>query len=601
MIYQDRRTHLVKPAGETRLPRHHAFLDVETRSERTDYGYREVWRLACCAFMDGDARRGWKEPAYRDFARPFELWTDINWMVPDRGRLVVWCHNLSFDLRASKALAYLPALGFKVAGISLERTATWARFTRGESSILFCDLHSWLPATLREIAKDVKVPLPRKPKRDASDEVWAATCRADVRVLVAAARQILEWLEDEDLGSFRPTGAGQIHGTWRRQFLSCSPLVHDQVEALEAERRAMWTGRCEAWRHGELAAGPYVEFDLPLAYPRIALDCDVPRRLVGRQIQPSLEQLQQLATRLRVLADVSFTTDVECAPAADGEYIRWPVGQIRSWLWDPEISLVLRHATSIEVHSAYLYEPGPVLADAARWIIANVEDPCDIRTPLQRRLSKHWARALIGRVALRYRQWEDWAEIGDEDLGLGLIEDRDTGVVTDLLHVGGQLQTLSELLEADESLPQITGWIMSECRRRLWDLMTDAGLGHVVYLDTDSVIVDQAGAAGLQQRIARDGAWGLRVKATYDRLDVRGPRMLILDDDPRIAGIPKRAVMDAQGDFHAQLFLGLREAVLRRSADVVETLSRSYKLRAGDRRRAHALDGRTRPNTQEVP
>lgn len=600
MIEQDRRTHLLKPGGGTRIPRHHAFLDVETRAERAGPVFRESWRLACATRVTGDPRRGWTKHPIVSYRRPYELLADVLAWTPNRGRLIVWCHNLSFDLRASQLIELLPAAGFTLEQINLDGQASWARFRDHDRTVMFCDLASWLPAPLHQIGRDLGMTQHGTPRRDAPEGVWARRCAQDVRILTAAVMSLIGWVEDQDLGSLRPTGAGQAYAAWRKNHLTHPPLVHDVAPVLEAERRAMWTGRCEAWRHGQLTAGPWTEFDLPVCYPTIAADSEVPCKLRGTIAQPTVSRTVDLTGRYRVLADVEMDLDLEVCPAWAGDHIHWPIGHVRSWLWDPELLLALRYARDAVVHEAVIYEPAPALKSAADWILGQLTDPASGATALQRRALKHWARALIGRVALRYRQWDDFAAVDGSGLSLGLIQDGVGGPVSDMMQVGGTLRVLSGMVEADESLPQITGWIMAEARRRLWRLIEVAGAGNVAYMDTDSVIVDARGAQRLLDHLRTDPLWGLRRKATYRRLEIRGPRMLVLDDTPRIAGIPKTAVPDGHGGYHAEIFLGLREAVLRGAAGTVEVMPRTFTLSAPDRRRTHVPGGRTIPNTQEV-
>lgn len=596
-VLVERIAHYLREAGATKLPRYHTVLDVEARTELRNGAWQQHWRLACAEHFHGHVNRAWTEPVAVTYSQPFELWADIHSRMRADRRHIVWCHNLAYDLRVSGALSYLPNMGYELDGIALDHTAGWCKFTLGTASLMFVDTMSWLPAPLFKVAEDLGIdPVPR-PDNDAPDEAHIARCQSDVRVTRLAVLQLLELLDGYDLGPWKPTGAGQSHSAWRRRFMTHRCLVHDQLEVLSAERAGAWTGRCEAWRHGWLDDGPYTELDLDLAYCQIAADSNLPSVLVGHAHSNQPAKLLSLADDYAVLAKVRIRTDVECVPAMHDEHILWPVGEFETTLWDPELRIAIEAGADVMVTEAHLYRRAPVLRAASEWIIDALGRGRDGFHPVQLRLLKHWARALVGRCALRYRAWELWGEADTEDVSLGMIHDWDTGNVSEMMQVGKQLRVLSEQQESPESLPQIPGWIMAECRRRLWTLMQVAGLPHVVYVDTDCLIVDDLGAKRLERWAAEGNGWPMHVKGIYRQLDIHGPRMLELDGQRRMSGVPLQARLDENGRLAGEVFLSLRESLLRHQVDTVEVLRRTYDPAGLDRRRLHIDGGRTAPIT----
>lgn len=591
----DRQAHYLRPAGSTRIPRQHLALDVEARTGMVNGLWQQSWRLACGDYFTGHVERGWKLGDQKTWHKPLDLWVDVNSRVGKDRRLVVWCHNLAYDMRVSGALNYLPAFGFELEGIALEHVAGWARFTRGTSTVLMVDLASWLPAPLSKVAQDLGTRQPPRPGDDASTELHEHRCREDVRVAREAVMQIMDLIESEDLGPWRPTGAGQSHSAWRRRFYTHRCLVHDHLEALDAERHASWTGRAEAWRHGELDHGPYTEFDLSLAYCQIAADSQLPAVFVGEAASTDPAWLSALSGSHAILSKVTVTTDVPLVPTMGDEHILWPTGTFDTVLWDPELAMLTANDCDVTVHQAWVYRKAPVLAEASQWVIDKLANLDGSVTAVQHRMLKHWARTLVGRCALRYRIWEKWGTAEDEDVTLGMYHDWDTGNVSEMMQVGNQLRVLSEQQESPDSMPQIPGWVMSECRRRLWATMCVAGLDHVVYVDTDSIITDSLGTQRIQRWLSKGGGWPTHIKGTYQKLTIHGPRMLTVDDERRMAGVPLQAYLDKSGQLRGEVFVSLRESLLRHQVDSVEVLQRRFDPGGSDRRRQHLDWGRTTP------
>lgn len=588
--------HLITPLGPARPPRRHVIFDTEAATT-TRYGQMEQnWRLGVGCYLDrgrnGDADRR----RLIDYFDPADLWADVAAFTRPRSRTIVWAHNLAYDLRISDALRRLPALGFKLQGIVLERTASWASFGSPGGTILCCDLHSWLPAPLGAIAGDVGMVKSDVHHQAVSDADLLRYCRQDVLITAEAVAQLLDTLDTLDLGPFRPTGSGQSMSAWRRRFMEHAPLAHDDDQALDAERRAMWTGRCEAWRWGDHSHAGAVEYDLQAAYCNIAASCDLPLALYGATGPMTFAQYQQARKRYTILAECTIHTGVPAVPAPDGERVHWPVGAFDTTLWDPELDLAYHSALRVDVRRAWLYRPAPLLAQMAQWILDGLAAGHDEITPLRRRLLKHWSRTLVGRQALRYRRWEPFGQAPQHDLELGVLFDLTDGTSTDLLQVGRDLMTLAALAEADSSTPQVTGWVMSEARRRLWRLMMAAGLPNVLYVDTDALIVNRAGARKLDAAIAAGDAYSLVRKTSFERLVIHGPRNLEADTDRRLSGVPTRARQTGPLEFDGEVWRSLKESMTRGELSTVVLTPRTFKITPTDPRRHHLPDGTTQPH-----
>lgn len=591
----DRFAHYLRPLSETRTPRHHCFLDTESHAELANGVSTQFWRLGCADWVSRDGHGGWGEVESVDYTTPLELWVDINWRLRKGFRLCVWCHNLSFDLRISDALRWLPGLGFKLDHIALDHVASWARFVKGDATLMLCDTLSWLPAPLQQIAQDVGVTRPPLPVDPADDAGYRERCRTDVKVIRLAMTELLDMVSDDDLGPWKPTGAGQSHSAWRRRFLTERLLVHDTLDALDAEREAQWTGRCEAWQWGEREDGPFTEYDLDLAYCQIAADSLTPSVLAGQLVSPGFDELLAQSDRFSILARVSVSTSSPVVPATYDEHIVWPVGDFDTVLWDPELRMLKAAGARVECSEAWIYRRAPALAGFADWVIGLLADPAGELTRSQKRMLKHWARAMVGRCALRYREWQDVDWAAGTDTAFGFHHDWDTGAVMEMMQIGEQVKVLAGQSEAPDSLPQIPSWIMSECRRRLWHLMSLAGGSHLMYVDTDSLIVDRVGSKRIEAAQRTGELWPLHVKGRYGHLDILGPRMLTVDGDRRMSGVPLSARLNRHGQLRGEVFVSLRESLTRGTPAGVETLYRSYEPDGLDRRRRHIDGGQTAP------
>lgn len=588
--------HLLAPLVSDKMPRSHVVIDCEARFHRRGDVLEQRWLLGAAGRLIYQSPEQLTSPDIETFDSPADLWRYVLANTRKGSRTVVWAHNLAYDLRISRGLIELPAAGLPLRSIVVERRSAFAAFRGDRRSVTCFDLLSFIPAGLGAIAADLGSAQLGVAHRSASPDELRERCRSDVDITRQAVQQVLEMVHRERMGPLRQTGAGQAHAQWRRRFLTHRPLIHANERATEAERRAMWTGRCEAWRWGAISPGPSFEYDLTLAYPHIAAECELPLRLVGATGPLSPAQLDRNLRRYSVLAEVEVTTDRELVPAAYGELIHWPIGTFETTLWEPELRLLAEYGARVSVRRTWLYTRGPVLQAAATWLLSELVGVSGVASRLQRRALKHFARALVGRCALRYRSWEPYCQLPDDDLRLGVDENLATGERRDCLQVGRDVFTLSELVEAETSTPQLTGWVMSEARYRLWHLTTIAGADHVLYMDTDSLIVDAAGARELERAMKAGLAYTLAHKATHSRLRIAGPRNLLMGEGRRIAGVPLKATAMADGSLRGEVWHSLRQSLERGAGDSVSTVQRPFHPKAIDNRRDHLAGGATAPH-----
>lgn len=576
----------------TRLPRTHICLDSEAVIEKSDHGETHTFR---CAVTSID-RRGhkddeWRVHSIRTHPDTRSLWEWVTVEAKPKERTVLVAHNLGYDLRITEAFSVLPDLGWQLGHFSLAPGATWLQWRRESSTLVMVDSMTWLPTSLQNLGIAVgrnKRPLPG---RECASEVWIDRCVQDVEILRESWLRIIDWLKSEDLGNFRPTGAGQSWSAWRHKLMTHKVLVHDDEEVRAVERRAGWSGRAEAWRFGRQTAGPFTEWDFSCAYARIAQRCEVPVRLVGEMGNASLAKVRRASERYAVLLECRVETASPTVPADLEGRIVWPVGSFSTSLWENELQLALSHGARVEVGRAWVYERQPALAKWADWVLGLIEaKPGDI-DPIVRTVAKHWARALIGRFGTRYPQWEPAGDARSD--GASLLEGvhAGSGYRSQELEVGGRLWLSGPMVDHRLAAPQVMSWIVSQCRVDLWGAMNAAGLDHLLYVDTDSLIVDVHG----DRHLAAAGIDGLRRKARHHSLEIVGTRRLIEDRQLKAAGVPRDARRVSSRVWSGESWESLQGALKRSGTGSVRVVERRVRLVDRDARRKRLPDGGSEP------
>lgn len=458
------------------------------------------------------------------------------------------------------------------------------------------DLATWLPMPLVDVGTLLNKRKLDGDVREKRGRSLAEHCIRDAEIVFEAIDLILDYIEQEDLGNWQPTGAGMAYATWRHKYMSHKVLVHDDAKALAVERAAMHTGRAEAWRHGNCSGDTWHEVDMRSAYTRIAAECDLPTKLKFTTGPINVRQYEELSKRYRVLLVCTVTTDVPVVPYHNGERTIWPVGKFNTVLWDVEADLALGEGAKITIAEARCYTRHPILAEWGTWALRVINATDSEIHPVIRAWVKHCGRALIGRLSLRSSTWEEYGENPEGMTGISYIVDYETGHTQRMMHLGNQTLIETDRIEGHDSLPQITGWIMAECRVRLYCAMEAAGHENIAHIDTDSTLVNSEGLR--RMRVAYGPSFGViwHIKAHFGSLHVYGPRNIRAGRQRKVAGIPVKAVETEENVFVGELWAGAAADISRGRSGAVTIRTGEWRTRAKDPRRVGlpGVDGGTR-------
>lgn len=582
--------HWIKPNHASRAPARHIYFDTEARIEQLRKAQVQTWRLGVAAVDLRKSGAGdWADRQWCYATTPEQLWEWITEQTTERARTVVWAHNLGYDLRVSRALHVLPALGWELSRLRLSTRDATARFVNGKRTLVLTDLHSWAPTSLEHVGRLIGVDKLPLPAQDDDESFWWQRCEQDVTVLGDAVRVLLDWQARNDTGNWQPTGAGQAWSTWRHKHYTHKVLIHDDGDAFIAEREAVHAGRAEAWRHGRYNRTRLHEMDWSTAYAQVCRDVEVPTRLRASYRRPDLERVLRLSDDGKVLTKCVVTQEVPVAPCRVEGRLVWPVGRFVTTLWDQELAATVAAGADVEPIECWTYRSDPALREWALWALEILADDNPANGPLIRMIVKQQTRTLVGRFGLRYPEWESYGRALDDGADLSTLITPDYPRGTDLLHVGRELLVKSGMADGRDSFPAILGYVMAEVRVRLWSWMVTAGLENVFYVDTDGLIVSGKG----RRRIEAANPDGLRSKGTYSTAEIRGPRQLVLSGKTRIAGIPTNAVPKGDDSYLFDAWETLGGSLRRGVPTQVTVRDRVARIPGVDNRRLHLNGGLT--------
>lgn len=585
-ISADRNSHWIKLNHQCRIPKRWVAFDTESQVTMQLGTEIQRWRIGAAVRWRRDLKTGdHAERSY--FADAEDLWQWVTDYCRPGVRTVVIAHNLGHDVRIADVFNILPRLGWVLEWCNLDRNVSSMTWRSDKGTLVLCDLWTWLPMPLNAIAPHSGIRKMPMPNNKSSVWRWADYCLNDAEIVYEAMSELLDYIETENLGNWQPTGAGMAYATWRHKFMSHKVLVHDDADALAAERAAMHTGRAEAWRHGKLTGDVWTEVDMRNAYVTIAAECELPTKLKYRTGRLTNAQYRKLRATYSILCRVHIDTKLPVVPYYTGAKTIWPIGKFETWIWDNEVDLALESGATVTIRDAYVYTRAPILQDWANWILSLTSPRNESVSPIVRTWAKHCGRALIGRISLRAPRWELYGANPEGDTGITILMDGDTGKEHRLMHVGDRTLIESARVEGKDSLPQVTGWIVAECRVRLWRALDAAGTANVAHVDTDGLLLSRRGVGALR---AAEGArferrWAL--KASYRKLTVYGPRNFRCGNVRKVAGVPKKATEILPNVFTGERWAALATNLADGYADAVTVEPGTWHITKPDPRRLH--------------
>lgn len=586
--------HLLHSQKTSRVPRRFVFIDTESHRATRDGIETQTWRCGVVSEVHWQSKEHqWSEPVTTDHLDPGTFWQTITRAARENARTVVVAHNLSYDLRISDALAQLDALGWDIDRITMSQGHVGFDATRGKLRLILVDSLTVLPKSNDELAKVLNLTKPKLPAERDSDETFLVRCRSDVRITMTAYLTVVDALRLGDLGCWGRSGSGIAWNTMLRRHLSDKVFVHENDAVREIEHQAAYGGRAEAWQWGKLRKGRWTEWDFELAYANVLADESLPAYLYDEVASPSLSHIRNTMGKWRHLVDATVTLEAPVLPWRDEKGVVYPVGTFRGTWWDVELLTASDEGAQITIHNALRYKGAKWLETWAHWVIDLVDDKSTPEAVVLGIAAKHWQRSLVGRSSMRYRGWEEQGDAFIHGVSYMPLADLDSGEFGACLQINGRRWEAWGRQWWDSALPQLLSAVIAHCRVNLWRAMRVAGLAHVVYVDTDALIVDAEGSQRVRKAVAAGHLGSLREKSTMTRMDIWAPRYVVAPGYTRIAGVSRGRRRIAEHVYEGQTWERFGESLQSDGGRSVRIRPVVATLDGIDWHRRHLLGGLT--------
>jgi len=575
------KVHWLRENAQERTPHRVLTFDTETDLAATDQPERQVLRLWAARL---DRRHGIdpRKPRQERYSgtTAADLAATVDGIARADASLWVFAHNLGFDLAVTELPVQLNDLGWRVTEGALTTDDPWCRMAKGSRRLVMADTWSFFPTSVEYLGELLNQRKPKLPPWEGSFADWMARCQADVAITADAIIGAMDWWDARRLGNWSITGPATGWSSYRHRRPAPHVLVDPDPEARALEMRAVMGGRREARRIGVMPRGLYVDLDMHTAHLTAMAGLPLPYRRLRRFDSLPLDSRALRSTLTDVLAECTVRTSSPRYPWDSGRGMFYPVGTFRTVLPGPELREARQRGELVSIGRGYEYLVSPHMSDWALWLAELLNEGTPDVPPQVRLMAKHWSRCVPGKWAGHTSEVLDrspdprpgWAV----ERAMLMPQRRQA----DLLRIGNERWTIVRDEWADDAFPAILAWIQGATRVALGRLVDMMG-ADVVTMNTDGLVIDaspmhaaylnlgdddetamgrtvrelSALCAGWDDAIA---PFSVRVKAAASTLTVVSPQHVIIGEERRLSGVPKKSVKLADGRYTFTQWPGLR-------------------------------------------
>ena len=538
------RPHYIKENKTITIPSDHLFIDIESSLvpvngkvtlHTLQMGWGCYWRRRPDATSD--------TLDYRFFTTVPELVDMMESCCRPKCPLLLISHNLSYEFGVMGLFQHLHDSGWETVSFYSQGMTSIINFRKGELRIKGLDNGNIFPGKLATLGDAVGLPkLNVNFERD-SWEYIKTYCKRDVEIMVKARQQYYAFIVEHDLGGVALTVPSQAWRAWRHRFMSHKVLIHGNPVAAKVERASYRGGRCSVFYQGERHDQTYTKVDVNSMYPYVMAEHDYPTILKTVDRHCTLEKLIDYLSEYCVVAQVEIEAAEPVYPIQVNGRNVYPVGRFWATLSTPELMYALDNAELLDVQTAVVYERAPIFRDYVNYLYPlKVRYKAEGNKPYYK-ITKLLQNGLYGRLAMLGHQWTKEEDLSDVMANVDEYHSVTTGETTTYYHFGNETWSSLATGETTNSFAAIPAHVTAYARLHLWALCQKAGVGHYLYCDTDSLIVDELGLLALADEMDPDRLGALKVEEASDTLFIGAPKFYKLGDDWKRKGVSEKAVV----------------------------------------------------------
>lgn len=574
-----RLNHYLKRNYRTERPNHILIVDTEANISKKSGTEYQTFRLGYAIHFTWE-KTHWSEGSIHILKTVKDFWKLLDDFSYPKTKLYVFAHNMAYDYAILKLDTYISSRNLEIKMRVIDSV-----FMVKTDGIIFISSTNFYRESLKELGKVFGLAKMDSPDfLNVSDEKLLPYCIRDTEVLTQIIKQHIAFVVSNDLGSFKPTIAGQAMTAFRHRFMSHDLLVHNYEDILQMEKQSYRGGRCEVFKMGSFEN--ITCLDINSMYPYVMKSFDYPTKLVSSKISFGVSEKnirEALSKGLYILADCYLILK-KPAIAFKSDKLLFPIGKIHLVLTSPEIEYLLDNPDCGKIltfDEVVFYEKARIFSEYVDFFYTM---RCNTKNSAVNAMCKVMLNSLYGKFGQSNHSIPELiTDANSIKIHKEMMRECDTFELFDGKHskyilIGEQLYHIEKSIGdfARDSIPIIASTVTAYSRMMLWRLMQVAGSENMIYCDTDSLFVNSDGLANLKSYINPTELGKLKVEKTGS-CTIRGAKDYTFNGKTKLKGIKEDATKISENVFIQQQFHTKNQRYRDGTADGIVVVKRITK------------------------
>ena len=579
-----RRCHFLKENKTRSFPHDMIFFDTETYTiKETDKILEQEMKLFTAVYhRHRDSKKKdtvqWTHGTHSD-----ELLKFVLDKVRRKTCLNIFSANIWFDLRVSKLLELLLQCNFKIVKYFSNGKSFMIKMRRDTESIRFINIQNIFPVSVKALGKIIGLKKLDCDFEQCTPNELLTYCKRDTEIIYKTILFWLAFLKQHDLGAFGVTLATQAFNAYRHRFMPVKIAIHDNTKTMALERAGYFGGRTECFFIGKVKSKKTYILDINSQYPFVMKNNEYPYQLKYFVNKTSPSSLYKMLDKYCIMANCNLDTDEPVyAKRHEGKTV-FPIGRFNTVLSTASFKHAFENNHIKEVFTAAVYLKHKIFK---KWVtelyklrVRYIHEKNKTMVYMIKRI----LNSLYGKFGqktdnlIHEHQCIDIAfynnRIYDRDEKKWYVETQ-VGNIKRLFTSGGE--------DAFNSFTAIAAHVTDYARLYLYQLIKQAGMTNVYYIDTDSLYTNLKGYKQLQEYIHKDKLGFLKLEKITSDLVIRGLKDYTIDGKTKIKGVPKKAKQINENTYKTIMFPGIKTDLQNKMSNnyqihkVTKTLKREY-------------------------
>lgn len=540
------KAHIMRDEKKIIIPKDFIFFDTETYTKIINNEQHLFLKLGWLFYW----KVGEEVKTYK-FTTKDEFW-DILLNI-DANDLWVYAHNMDFDFKIVDGFIELILnKKFDVDKVYMEGKIFMLTFLNKNKKIRFYDTFNYLPLSLEKIGKAIGQEKIKVNFDKVSDDDLSKYCYNDVEIIYKFIRYLIYFLEENNLGSLKPTGASLAMSAFKNKFYDMheNPIfIHANLPVIDLERKSYKGGITDCFKVGKFKDN-LIKLDINSMYPYIMGKYESPIKLISWFDDIPINSLKTILKDYHMILDCDFELPKDRAyiltrfKTEENFYkCGFLYGKIRESLCSPELKYVLKYGKITKIYSGAIYERRNIFQEYVNFFYNKRIEYKKVKNDAFVLLCKLFMNQLYGKFAQRASKYTILKE--DEKIDLAkykIINELDNYEIEEftILHIGKKIfKVENSKNNSFDSFVAISSFITSYARMLLVELIDKVGRENVYYVDTDCLIIKEKSISKIKDYIDEFELGKLKVEGKSKYGIFYRPKYYEFSGDKKCKGVKK--------------------------------------------------------------